>query len=542
MSISKNVALNKPATQSSISQWSRASAVDLDAKGGNDGNYNRDYGFHTRREDNPWWQVDLGGLYSIESIMIFNRRDCAYRLKRFSILVSRDGIDWKTAFRKTDDLAFGGDGLPFMAKIDRNFARFVRIRLDGNEPLHFVECEVIAHDLTDDESDEVAVDAAEEHWQELLSLVRDIKSCKIEPEQVEALKMAITASYYGSEELWKEVESKPDRARAFAVAQTSARLMCGPNSVLTPHGFSQGFQSLSNEEKSSSLELIVKFMKLLNDNLKLNCYFSAGTLLGIVREGGLLGHDDDFDSSYLSNEYVRCNILLERWDIYRYIDSHPQLEIRDVTGGHFHVKWKGKNDFIFDLFTAWSEDGQVWQFPLTPKALVFDDILPLRQIMCYGVELPIPAKPEAMLAANYGSDWRIPDPSFRFRWDEVSADYDFLKQSKIGFDFFSIFAQEHSIFNGLPACSTHDADMTLDDIFNTDDELTAISAATKSASKISIPASIIQDGGNKNLCYPQLGEMLQLVARVNAGLRVLGRTCEGSLIVKVFSWDFPTVL
>ncbi|MGZ5436924.1 MAG: hypothetical protein ACXW3F_12775, partial [Pyrinomonadaceae bacterium] len=53
---SPNLALTRPARQSSTSQWSQPN----DAKGAVDGNVSGGFGFHTESQQNPWWQVDLG--------------------------------------------------------------------------------------------------------------------------------------------------------------------------------------------------------------------------------------------------------------------------------------------------------------------------------------------------------------------------------------------------------------------------------------------------------------------------------------------------
>ena len=43
---------------------------------------------HTEEEDNPWWKVDFGKMYSIAGVEITNRGDCCgERLKKFTITV-----------------------------------------------------------------------------------------------------------------------------------------------------------------------------------------------------------------------------------------------------------------------------------------------------------------------------------------------------------------------------------------------------------------------------------------------------------------------
>ena len=54
-----NLALNRPALQSSTSIWSWHEDAALDAAGGNNGQVTGFYSFHTDFEHQPWWMVDL---------------------------------------------------------------------------------------------------------------------------------------------------------------------------------------------------------------------------------------------------------------------------------------------------------------------------------------------------------------------------------------------------------------------------------------------------------------------------------------------------
>jgi FkbM family methyltransferase len=138
-----NLALRKPALQSSISRYSVGRTVADDARGGNNGSLSVDYGFHTATERDPWWQVDLKDLFLVQRVVIFNRLNQAERLKHFTLLGSPDGLDWTTLFRKTDGRVFGQAAEPFVAEVaDGPPVRFVRVQLEGHEPLHFRECEV----------------------------------------------------------------------------------------------------------------------------------------------------------------------------------------------------------------------------------------------------------------------------------------------------------------------------------------------------------------------------------------------------------------
>jgi hypothetical protein len=59
----ENLALNRPALQSSTSAWSVSARAEIDASVANNGDTLSNRYFHTGREHGPWWQVDLEGFH-----------------------------------------------------------------------------------------------------------------------------------------------------------------------------------------------------------------------------------------------------------------------------------------------------------------------------------------------------------------------------------------------------------------------------------------------------------------------------------------------
>ncbi|HXD88551.1 MAG TPA: HEAT repeat domain-containing protein, partial [Urbifossiella sp.] len=87
MSDGKNIALKKKARQANTAYGGVASrAVD----GNTDGTYGNGGQTHTREgTDNAWWEVDLGGEFPIETVVVFNRTDgnLGSRLNNFTLRV-----------------------------------------------------------------------------------------------------------------------------------------------------------------------------------------------------------------------------------------------------------------------------------------------------------------------------------------------------------------------------------------------------------------------------------------------------------------------
>lgn len=167
-----NLALNKPALQSSTSVWSSRPSPENDAKGGNNGEITRPYGFHTDCEGNPWWQVDLQDQFLIRRVLLYNREGCEERLKYFSILKSLDGKRWQVIFSKQDNSVFGhDDALPYVAEISGDhLARYVKIRLNGVDFLHFSECQVFGELASADVRQQMIEDPVASAEQERLEL------------------------------------------------------------------------------------------------------------------------------------------------------------------------------------------------------------------------------------------------------------------------------------------------------------------------------------------------------------------------------------
>jgi FkbM family methyltransferase len=136
-----NVALHKPATQSSVSAFSRRD----DAQGAVNGVITGSYGFHTDSEASPWWQVDLGAVASIDQVFVFNRVDTApSRAYSFVLKLSSDGQRFEQVYGQNGAPFGGADGNPARISLNGASARFVRIELPSGGYLHLDQVEVFA--------------------------------------------------------------------------------------------------------------------------------------------------------------------------------------------------------------------------------------------------------------------------------------------------------------------------------------------------------------------------------------------------------------
>lgn len=132
------VAIGKPAMQSSSRLGNNAmSAVD----GDKDGNYANNSVSHTEDSVNPWWQVDLGQDYQINTITIWNRTDCcAERLQNLVVLLATEKD--KTWHEYGSIRSANPYGPRNGIRVD-DVARHIRIEMRGTGILSMAEVEVI---------------------------------------------------------------------------------------------------------------------------------------------------------------------------------------------------------------------------------------------------------------------------------------------------------------------------------------------------------------------------------------------------------------
>ena len=84
--VSSNLALNKPAWQSSTDPYSDYYGFEPVAGFAVDGDRSSMYYTgsctHTNDEPNPWWTVDLEGEYVVREVVITNRGNCCGKISQ----------------------------------------------------------------------------------------------------------------------------------------------------------------------------------------------------------------------------------------------------------------------------------------------------------------------------------------------------------------------------------------------------------------------------------------------------------------------------
>jgi hypothetical protein len=98
-------------------------------------------GFHTGKEANPWWEVDLGSTRELTEVRIYNAEPFI-RAASLKVLLSDDGGSWKEVY---DNRGRPFGPAPLAVKLDKARARFVRVQLADTTWLHLEEVEVYGY-------------------------------------------------------------------------------------------------------------------------------------------------------------------------------------------------------------------------------------------------------------------------------------------------------------------------------------------------------------------------------------------------------------
>ncbi len=274
----------------------------------------------------------------------------------------------------------------------------------------------------------------DEDFAEIRRLLDELPSDKC-AEFADLLCLSVISKLGQEQYLSNIFNDQKDKATIQAKIDHALTIARGEGYTLTGHGISRNLASrYSDASMARVFEVIAQFCDVLKREIGVCAFVTSGTLLGLVRDQRVIPHDDDFDLAYVSAYSDKPDILRERREIFECINGRGKISIRN-NGGHFGVFSRANNvDAYFDLFTGWISDGFFNEDPLDPNVIRPEDILPLQKRVFYGVEVNLPAYPEALLKVNYGPGWRSPDPSFRFDFGKNGNFYFFLqKDAQDGF-------------------------------------------------------------------------------------------------------------
>jgi hypothetical protein len=189
--------------------------------------------------------------------------------------------------------------------------------------------------------------------------------------------------------------------------------------TITEHGYKK---SLTHWQESTLTGRFESSYALLAE-LGRTHFLTSGTLLGFVREGNVLEHDDDIDFNVMIKGDTLEEVVSDMFDFQRELFKKGVLDNWEFLPTRTFARLKSEKIHI-DLFPSWIMDGKLYCWP--HGIINIDDILPVSAQETPRGHLNFPARPEAVLECAYGDSWRVPDTTYSYPWNrtfKVFKDY-----------------------------------------------------------------------------------------------------------------------
>lgn len=207
---------------------------------------------------------------------------------------------------------------------------------------------------------------------------------------------------------------RPARSGAHSPDELAALLADGH--VFSHEGVLQLSKQLDLTWQRRVLELYAQVRAQVVADPGYAVFLVYGSLLGAVREGGYIGHDNDFDAAYISAKAEPAEAARELQEIgLSLLRSGAHVRAFPEALHIYHPDDPGTRIDLFHLYI--DEAGQIC-FPYGVAgntSLTKDDWRGTQEIDFPGGRVLIPVNADQVVEHIYGSGWREPDPGFD--WD-----------------------------------------------------------------------------------------------------------------------------
>ena len=179
-------------------------------------------------------------------------------------------------------------------------------------------------------------------------------------------------------------------------------------------------KAMDKHWQETVLGLYHRVNSVLADSFDQQAFLCYGSLLGVVRDSGFIGHDLDFDIAYVSRQKSGPVVAQELAEVglelmergFNVVPKRTCLAIKDESSGSvgidlFHLYYDESGNLSFPFGIAGD--------PLKSRKLSTN----LRTVTLSGHDVFVPEDAEQIIEITYGATWRTPNPGFRWQNDRT---------------------------------------------------------------------------------------------------------------------------
>lgn len=189
--------------------------------------------------------------------------------------------------------------------------------------------------------------------------------------------------------------------------------------TLTRRGRVQKKKSLNKEWQDSVLDLQDRVSAEVKSVFDVDTFLIYGSLLGSVREGGIIDHDNDIDLAYISKHRSGRLAAQEITEIAKHLAETEEFDSRLMKYG-IHIHDRANPKIRIDLFHLFFNEEDILSFPFGiagSTRYTSQDWKGLKETEFLDIPVNIPIDPEPLLTYIYGDDWRT--PIIGFDWNHA---------------------------------------------------------------------------------------------------------------------------
>lgn len=177
---------------------------------------------------------------------------------------------------------------------------------------------------------------------------------------------------------------------------------------------------LDTEWKTRTAGLYARCSAVLREQFGYDLVIVYGTLLGAIRGGEVIAHDDDFDTAYVSRHRHGEETADEAVDVaLALIDAGLIVDAKDRV---LHIHDPEDPDYRIDIFHTFADEHDQMRFPwgiAGRGALPRSAMTAVRELDFEGSTVLAPVEAERVLAHLYGEDWREPKAGWSWRYQRT---------------------------------------------------------------------------------------------------------------------------